>query len=150
VLGEICRRLDGLPLAIELAAARLRVLSAGALLDRLDRRLEVPVGGRRDAPERQRTLRATIAWSHELLDRREQRMFAALAVFAAGCTIEMAEAVCEATLGDLESLVEQSLLRHAGDRLMSLRRCASSRSSGWRRAPTRTACGYGMRWRSSR
>jgi predicted ATPase/DNA-binding SARP family transcriptional activator len=120
VLGEICRRLDGLPLAIELAAARLRVLSARALLERLDRRLDVLVGGRRDAPDRQRTLRATIAWSHELLNPREQRVFSALAVFAGGCTIEMAEAVCDAPLGELESLVEQSLLRRAGDRLMML------------------------------
>jgi predicted ATPase/DNA-binding SARP family transcriptional activator len=120
VLGEICRRLDGLPLAIELAAARLRALSARGLLERLDRRLDVLVGGRRDAPERQRTLRATIAWSHELLNLREQRVFAALAVFAGSCTIRMAEAVCEAVLGDLESLIEQSLLRRAGDRLMML------------------------------
>jgi predicted ATPase/DNA-binding SARP family transcriptional activator len=120
VLGEICRRLDGLPLAIELAAARLRVLGAGALLERLDRRLDVLVGGRRDAPERQRTLRATIAWSHELLSPGEQRAFAALAVFAGGCTVEMAEAVCGASLGELEALVEQSLLRRAGDRLLML------------------------------
>jgi predicted ATPase/DNA-binding SARP family transcriptional activator len=120
VLREICRRLDGLPLAIELAVARLRVLSAGALLERLDRRLEVLVGGRRDAPERQRTLRATIAWSYELLSPSEQRVFAAFAAFAGGCTIELAEPVCDAALGDLESLVEQSLLRRAGGRLMML------------------------------
>jgi tetratricopeptide (TPR) repeat protein len=120
VLGEICRRLDGLPLAIELAAARLRVLSAGALLERLDRRLDVLVGGRRDAPTRQRTLRATIAWSHELLGSRGQRVFAALGVFAGGCTVELAQAVCDASLADLESLVEQSLLRRAGDRLLML------------------------------
>jgi predicted ATPase/DNA-binding SARP family transcriptional activator/Tfp pilus assembly protein PilF len=120
VLGEICQRLDGLPLAIELAAARLRVLSARALLERLDRRLDVLVGGRRDAPERQHTLRATIAWSYELLDPGEQRVFAALGVFAGGCTIEMAEAVCDAALGELESLVEQSVLRRAGDRIVML------------------------------
>jgi predicted ATPase/DNA-binding SARP family transcriptional activator len=120
VLGEICRRLDGLPLAIELAVARLRVLSAGALLERLERRLEVLVGGRRDAPERQRTLRATIAWSYELLSPREQRVFAAFAAFAGGCTIELAEPICDAALGDLESLVEQSLLRRVGGRLMML------------------------------
>jgi tetratricopeptide (TPR) repeat protein len=120
VLGEICRRLDGLPLAIELAAARLRALSAHALLARLDRRLDLLVGGRRDAPERQRTLRAAIAWSHELLEPAQQRVFAALGVFAGGSTVEMAEAVCDASLADLESLVEQSLLRRDGDRLFML------------------------------
>jgi tetratricopeptide (TPR) repeat protein len=120
LLGEICRRLDGLPLAIELAAARLRALSAQALLERLDRRLDLLVGGRRDAPERQRTLRATIAWSHELLDPDEQQLFAQLGVFAGGCTVEWAEAVCDAGLAALESLVEQSLLRRAGDRLVML------------------------------
>ena len=90
---EICRRLDCLPLALELAAARVKVLSADELLRRLDRRLPILTGGPRDAPERQRTLRATIAWSYELLSPEEQRTFARLAVFAGGCTLEAAEAV---------------------------------------------------------
>ena len=119
-VSEICRRLDGLPLAIELAAARLRTLSPAALLERLDRRLDLLVGGRRDVPARQRTLRATIAWSHDLLGSREQETFAALAVFIGGCTVGMAESICEARLAELESLVEHSLLRRAGDRLVML------------------------------
>ena len=108
---EICRRLDGLPLAIELAAARTRVLPPDRLLERLARALPVLTGGRRDAPERQRTLRATIDWSYDLLSAEEQRLFARLAVFAGSFTVESAEAVCDAGVDEVEALVEHSLVR---------------------------------------
>jgi class 3 adenylate cyclase len=88
---EICRRLDCLPLAIELAVARVKALSLPALLERLEQRLPVLGGGSRSAPERQRTLHATIAWSHDLLTPAEQDLFARLAVFAGGCTLDAAE-----------------------------------------------------------
>jgi predicted ATPase/class 3 adenylate cyclase len=93
-VAAICRRLDGLPLAIELAAARTRLFSPRALLGRLSNRLGVLTGGPRDLPTRQQTLRSTIAWSHDLLDAGEQRLFRRLAVFTGGWTIEAAEAVC--------------------------------------------------------
>jgi predicted ATPase/class 3 adenylate cyclase len=111
----ICERLDNLPLAIELAAARVKILSPAALLARLEQRLPMLGGGTRDAPERQRTLRATIEWSHELLDPDEQRLFAGLAVFRGGCTLEAAEAVADADLDTLGSLVDKSLVRLRGD-----------------------------------
>ena len=117
---EICRRLDNLPLAIELAAARIKVLAPGALLERLEQRLPLLTGGARDLPERQRTLRATIDWSYELLTPPEQRLFARLAAFAGGCTLEAAEEVCEADLDTLQSLVEKSLLRHTDGRFWML------------------------------
>jgi predicted ATPase/DNA-binding CsgD family transcriptional regulator len=114
-IAEICRRLDGLPLAIELAAARLRVLDPETLVSRLSDRLDVLTGGSRDAPSRQRTLRDTIAWSHDLLTPPEQRLFQRLAIFAGGCTLEAAEAVADGTqvnvLDGLETLIDQSLLR---------------------------------------
>jgi predicted ATPase len=110
-VAEICRRLDGLPLAIELAAARTRLLSPKQLLERLDKRLPLLTGGRRDAPARQRTLRATIEWSHELLDEQEQVVFRRLGVFAGSFTLEAAEAVCGAGIDSVDSLVEQSLVR---------------------------------------
>jgi predicted ATPase/DNA-binding CsgD family transcriptional regulator len=112
---EICRRLDGLPLAIELAAARLWVLDPETLLSRLSDRLDVLTSGPRDAPSRQRTLRDTIAWSHDLLTPPEQALFRRLATFAGGCTLEAAEAVAGgadvSVLDGLETLIDQSLLR---------------------------------------
>jgi predicted ATPase/DNA-binding SARP family transcriptional activator len=108
---EICRRLDGLPLALELAAARTALLSPPALLARLEQRLPTLVGGPRDAPERQRTLRATIGWSYELLEPDEQALFATLAVFIGGFTVEAAEEVADTNLAMLESLAETNLLR---------------------------------------
>jgi len=116
----ICRRLDDLPLALELAAARIRVLGSRQILERLDRRLPLLTGGARDVPERQRTLRATIEWSHELLDPEEQRLFARLAVFRGGCTLEAAEDLADTDLDTLESLVDKSLLRHTDDRFRML------------------------------
>src|SRR5258707_1589619 len=96
LIAEICIRLDGLPLALELAAARIKLLSPRALLARLDRRLQVLTGGARDLHERQRTLRATIEWSYDLLDAQEQRLFRRLAVFVGGCTLEATQAMCHA------------------------------------------------------
>jgi predicted ATPase/class 3 adenylate cyclase len=107
---EICARLDGLPLAIELAASRVKVLPPPKLLERLDQRLSLLTGGARDAPERQQTLRAAIDWSFDLLDPPEQALFTRLSVFAGGCTLEAAETVCAATIDGLASLVDKSLL----------------------------------------
>ncbi len=120
-VAEICARLDGLPLAIELAAARIRVLPPEALAKRLQRRLTLLTSGTREAEERQRTLRATIAWSHELLTEEEKTLFARLAVFVGGCRLEAA-AVCDPDgdlgldlLDGLASLLEKSLLRQRTD-----------------------------------
>ncbi len=109
----ICRRLDGLPLAIELAAPWLRVLSPQQLLDRCHTLL---TDGPHDSPARQRTLDATLNWSYELLDARQRTLFANLAVFVGGCTEAAAAAVCDATLGELASLVDLSLLTVSGQR----------------------------------
>ncbi|HUS14632.1 MAG TPA: tetratricopeptide repeat protein [Chloroflexia bacterium] len=107
----ICRRLDGLPLALELAAARLKLLDPAALLARLDQRLPLLSGGARDLPERQQTLRAAIAWSYDLLDGPAQRLFRQLAVFRAGCTPDAAAAVGAADLDTLGRLIDSSLVR---------------------------------------
>jgi predicted ATPase/class 3 adenylate cyclase len=117
-VAEICARLDGLPLAIELAAARVRILSPQALLGRLSRRLAVLTGGARDAPARQRTLRDAIDWSHGLLEPDEQRLFGELAVFLGGWTLEAAESVCTPTsdrdvFDGIASLADKSLVRQA-------------------------------------
>jgi predicted ATPase len=118
-IEELCRRLDNMPLALELAAARTRALSPEQVLDRLGQRLDLFKGGR-DAEERQATLRATIEWSHDLLDAGEQRLFAALAVFAGGCTLDTTETVCDADLDTIQLLVEKSLVRHTEDRFWML------------------------------
>ena len=116
-VSEICRRLDDLPLALELAAARVKVLSTRQLLER---GLPISSRGPRDLPDRQRTLRATMEWSYELLTQEEQRVFRRLAVFAGGCTLETAEEVTEADLDTLHSLVDKSLLRHSNERYSML------------------------------
>jgi predicted ATPase/class 3 adenylate cyclase len=132
-IAELCARLDSLPLALELAAARTRALSVSQILERLAQRLDLFRGGR-DADPRQQTLRATIAWSYELLSPHEQRLFRALSVFAGGWTLEAAEEVAEADLDSLQSLIEKSLLRFtpsdAGSRywmLETIREYASER-----------------------
>lgn len=117
---SLCRRLDGLPLALELAATRLRVLEPGALLEKLEHALDVLTAGARDLPERQRTLRATIDWSHSLLQEDERLLFRRLAVFAGGWSHESVEPVCGRgtsgrTLEALESLVEKGLVRRLDD-----------------------------------
>jgi predicted ATPase/class 3 adenylate cyclase len=110
----ICDRLDGLPLAIELAAARARMLTPAQILERLGHRLDLLTGGARDAPERHRTLRSTIEWSYELLDEEERALFARLAVFGGSLSIDAAEEVVGADLDGLSSLLDKSLLRDNG------------------------------------
>ena len=130
IAERICERLDCLPLAIELAAARTKALSPAEILARLDTRLPLLTGGPRDAPRRQRTLSATIDWSHELLNSEERRLFARLAVFAGGCTLAAAQAVCGARLDTLQALVDRSLIRTDGERywmLQTLREYALER-----------------------
>jgi predicted ATPase/class 3 adenylate cyclase len=117
VVAQICRRLDGLPLAIELAAARVKMLSPAAILSRLDQRLEMLTGGPRDVPLRQRTLRQAIAWSYDLLSPEEQRLFRHAAVFVGGCTLAAIEAVAVKgqtmdSFAGMASLVDKSLMRN--------------------------------------
>jgi predicted ATPase/DNA-binding CsgD family transcriptional regulator len=118
-VAEICYRLDGLPLAIELAAARSKLLSPAALLARLDNRLALLTGGARDLPERQQTIRATIDWSYNLLEPADQRLFARLGVFVGGWTLEAAEVICGdrdagTILDRLTILLDKSLVRQQG------------------------------------
>jgi predicted ATPase/DNA-binding CsgD family transcriptional regulator len=117
-VSQICTRLDGLPLAIELAAAWVKVLAPQQLLERLERRLLLLTGGGRDMPDRQQTMRDTIAWSHDLLSPEEQALFRCLAIFAGGCTLEAAQAIVATpgspdneVLHGLASLVDKSLLQ---------------------------------------
>jgi predicted ATPase/DNA-binding SARP family transcriptional activator len=119
-VDAICQRLDRLPLAIELAAARTKALTPEELLATLEARLALLTAGPRDVPERQRTLRATIEWSYELLDERERELFARLAVFVGGWTIEAAAKVCGADLDSLESLAGKSLVRPEDGRFSML------------------------------
>lgn len=117
----ICAKLDSLPLAIELAAARLKLFGPDALLERLETTLPLLTEGSRDAPERQRTLRATIEWSYELLDPASRQLLARLAVFAGSFPLGAAESVCDAGLPELAALVDMSLLKPiGGDRLLML------------------------------
>lgn len=122
IIVEICTRLDGLPLAIELAAARIKLLSPGTLLTRLEHRLQFLTGGPRDLPARQQTLRNAIAWSYDLLDESEQKLFQRLSVFIGGCTVEAVEAVVrdqaarDSLLDQLGSLLDKSLLREVPGR----------------------------------
>ncbi|HEX9738087.1 MAG TPA: adenylate/guanylate cyclase domain-containing protein [Candidatus Limnocylindria bacterium] len=118
-IRRLCRALDNLPLAIELAAARESVLTPAQILERLSGRLDLLKGGR-DADPRQQTLRATIEWSFELLTPDEQRLFARMAVFVGGATLEAAEHVAEADLDTLQSLVDRSLVRRTGERFWML------------------------------
>ncbi len=120
-VAEICARLDGLPLAIELAAARVRVLSPDALLAHLNRRFVLLTGGARDLPSRQQTLANTIAWSYDLLSDGEKKLFRRLAVFSGGATLDAAEAVCDnggdlgsSVIDGIAALVDKSLLRQTG------------------------------------
>ena len=149
---EICRRLDCLPLALELAAARVKALSASELLKRLDRRLPILTAAPRDAPERQRTLRATIGWSYELLAEDEQRAFARLAIFAGGCTLEAAEQACQAGLDTVAALIDKNLLRREGDRyfmLETIGEYAFERLEEERRAGRAAAAARGLLSRTS-
>jgi predicted ATPase/DNA-binding CsgD family transcriptional regulator/DNA-binding XRE family transcriptional regulator len=117
LVAEVCRRVDGLPLALELAAARLKLLPLSALLERLEHRLAILTGGPRDLPTRQQTLRNTLAWSYELLSEGEQHLFRLLAIFVGGCTLEAIEAVCDmlthvniSVLDGITSLLDKHLL----------------------------------------
>jgi predicted ATPase/DNA-binding SARP family transcriptional activator len=118
-VGRICERLDGLPLSIELAAARSKLLSPDAISRRLDQSLELLTGGAHDLPARHQTLRSTLEWSHDLLNDEERALFARLAVFPAGWTLDAAESVCaEEGLGVLEvlsALVDENLVRRLGN-----------------------------------
>jgi predicted ATPase len=117
-IAEICARLDGLPLALELAAARIKLLPPAAMQSRLEKRLALLTGGSLDLPARQRTLRGAIEWSYDLLNEDEQKVFRRLAVFVGGCTLEAVEAVCNAksdlavdALDGMASMVDKSLMR---------------------------------------
>ncbi len=116
---ELCSRLDNLPLALELAAARVSVLAPAQILERISQRLDLFTAGR-DADPRQHTLRAAIGWSYDLLSTDEQRLFARMSVFRGGCTLEAAEEVVDAGLDALQSLLDKSLLQHSEGRFWML------------------------------
>jgi predicted ATPase/class 3 adenylate cyclase len=118
-VAELCARLEGLPLAIELAAARAKLLTAEQILERLSQRLDL-FSGNRDVDARHATLRATITWSHELLDPAERRLFARFGLFAGGATFDALETVAGAEPDTCQSLVEKSLIRRIGERLWML------------------------------
>jgi predicted ATPase len=118
-VAELCSRLDNLPLAVELAAGRAGLLAPREMLVRLGRRLDRLQGGR-DADPRQQTLRARIAWSHDLFDEPERGLFARLAIFTAGATLDAAETICDADLDVLASLLDKSLVRRTGERVWML------------------------------
>ena len=118
-IDELCARLEHLPLAVELAAGRTASLTPRQILDRLGQRLDLLKGGR-DADPRQRTLRATIEWSHELLEAEEQRVFRSFSVFAGGATLDAIEAVCDGDPDTIESLIDKSLVRSVGGRYTML------------------------------
>jgi predicted ATPase/DNA-binding SARP family transcriptional activator len=119
-VARVCGRLDGLPLAIELAAARSKLLAPGEILERLERQPNLLPPGPRDAPARQRTLAATIHWSYDLLAPQERGAFVRLAVFAGGCTLEAAEEVCDVSLESLGRLIDHNLLRRRDSRFTML------------------------------
>lgn len=118
--AEVCDHLDRLPLAIELAAARVKLLSPSGILERLERPLELLTSGSRDAPARHRALRDTIGWSFDLLGGGEQALFRRLSVFAGGCTLDAVEDVCGGDLDTIGALVDESLLRSDGERFSML------------------------------
>jgi predicted ATPase/DNA-binding SARP family transcriptional activator len=119
-VAELCARLEGLPLAIELAAARTKLLPPSTLLARLTNRLALLTGGRRDAPQHQQTLRMTLDWSYDLLEPGAQRLLEQLSVFSGGWTLDAAETICDATLEDLGALVDESLVRRREERFSML------------------------------
>ena len=119
-VAQVCTRLDGLPLAIELAAARAKLLAPGEILERLEREPNMLPAGPRDAPARQQTLAATIHWSFDLLGAEERQAFVRLGVFVGGCTLEAAEEVCDVTLESLGRLVDNNLLRRRDGRFTML------------------------------
>ena len=119
IVEQLCSQLDNLPLALELAATRVGVLSPEQLLDRLSKRLDLLKAGRGVDP-RQQTLRATIEWSYDLLGETERLLFERLSVFRGGCTLEVAEEICEADIDTLQSLIDKSLLRRQGERFWML------------------------------
>src|SRR6185436_1124812 len=111
-IAEICVRLDGLPLAIELAAARVKVLPPKAMLSRVENRLKLLSGGSRDLPERQQTMRAAISWGYNLLDDADKKLFATLSVFRGGFTLDAAERLAETDVLDgVSSLIDKAFLR---------------------------------------
>ena len=114
-VSELCGRLDRLPLALELASSRVKVMTTAQILSRIERRLDLLTAGRRDAPARQATMRAAIEWSFELLSEPEQALFRGLGVFAGSFELEAAQAVCSTDLDGLQSLTDKSLLRRGAD-----------------------------------